>query len=65
MTTALASFVALAIGLFAFWIALPREGRVRPFLRHDAAQAYYMVAVIFLLTLGVAGLANAVVSLQQ
>ena len=30
--------------ILAFWIALPREGVVRPLLRNDAVQAYYAVS---------------------
>ena len=30
----------------AWWIALPRQGVVRAFLRNEQVQAYYAVAVI-------------------
>ena len=38
----------VAFGL-AFWLALPRDGKVRSFLRNDQVQAYYTVALIALL----------------
>ena len=49
----------VAFGL-AFWLALPRDGKVRSVLRNDHAQAYYTVAMIAVL---VAGLLNVVVGL--
>ena len=36
----------------AFWIALPRDGLVRPFLRNDDVQAYYAVVVLGLFSVG-------------
>jgi len=36
----------------ALWIALPRDGQVRPFLRNDDVQAYYAVVVLGLFSVG-------------
>jgi hypothetical protein len=49
--------ILLGIGLvaasaLAFWIALPRDGQVRPFLRSDSAQAYTAVFIIGAMGLG-------------
>jgi hypothetical protein len=44
--------VVLAMGIFGFWIALPRDGQVRSFLRNDNAQAYYTVTLIVLVAFG-------------
>ena len=41
----------VAFGL-AVWLALPRDGKVRSFLRNDQVQAYYTVAVIAVLAVG-------------
>ena len=46
--------------ILAFWIALPRDGQVRWFLRNDYAQAYYAVSTLGLFSMG---LANIVASL--
>jgi hypothetical protein len=52
----MASFVAgagaLLLGALAFWIALPRRGQVRSFLKGEAAQAYFTVAIIVLVAFG-------------
>jgi hypothetical protein len=37
----------------AFWIALPRDGQVRSFLRNDQFQAYYAVALLISFVFGV------------
>jgi hypothetical protein len=42
----------VACGL-AFWLALPRDGKVRSVLRNDHAQAYYTVAMIAALAGGI------------
>jgi hypothetical protein len=42
----------VAVGA-AFWIALPRDGKVRSFLRNDEVQAYYTVAMIATLVVSV------------
>jgi hypothetical protein len=38
----------------AFWFALPRDGQVRPFMRNDAAQAYFVCAVLLVFMIGLA-----------
>jgi hypothetical protein len=56
MTETLHFFVGaiflIAFGL-AFWLALPRDGKVRSFLRNDQVQAYYAVGLVVLLAGGV------------
>ena len=46
------TILLVAFGL-AFWLALPRHGEVRSFLRNDQVQAYYTVALIALLGSGI------------
>ena len=43
----------VAASILGFWIALPRDGQVRPFLRNDQAQAYFAVSVLGALAIGV------------
>jgi hypothetical protein len=38
--------IMVAASLFAFWIALPTDGQVRPFLSNEHVQAYYAIAII-------------------
>ena len=52
MTAFVAGVGALLLGALAFWIALPRRGQVRRFLKSDAVQAYYTVAIIVLVAFG-------------
>jgi|RhiMetdeSRZDD1v2_1073273.scaffolds.fasta_scaffold576165_2 hypothetical protein len=42
----------VAASILSFWIALPRDGLVRPFLRNDDVQAYYAVVVLGLFSVG-------------
>jgi hypothetical protein len=42
----IAGVVVLVASVLGFWFALPRDGEVRSFLRNDAVQAYYTVAVL-------------------
>ena len=42
----IAGGVVLVASVLGFWVALPRDGEVRSFLRNDAVQAYYAVAVL-------------------
>jgi hypothetical protein len=42
----------IAIAGLALWVALPRDGRVRGFLRSDQVQAYFTVAILGALALG-------------
>jgi hypothetical protein len=37
---------------FAFWSALPRDGKVRPFLRNEHAQTYFCVVTIVAFAFG-------------
>jgi hypothetical protein len=46
------TILLVAFGL-AFWLALPRDGKVRSFLRNDQVQAYYTVALIAALAGGI------------
>lgn len=39
------TILLIAFGL-AFWLALPRDGKVRSFLRNEQVQAYYTVAML-------------------
>jgi sulfite exporter TauE/SafE len=59
MTETLHLFVGaillIAFGL-GFWLALPRDGKVRSLLRNDQVQAYYAVGVVSLLVGGVVNL---------
>ena len=59
-TELLVGAVLLIASAVAFWLALPRGGQVRSFLRNDQAQAYYAVGV---LVGSVLGLVNVVVGL--
>jgi divalent metal cation (Fe/Co/Zn/Cd) transporter len=45
--------IPFVVGAVAFWLALPRYGQVRSFLRNDQVQAYYTVAIVVLLGGGV------------
>ena len=45
--------IVLIVSASAFWFALPRDGKVRGFLRNDQAQAYYAVAVVVGFVMGV------------
>ena len=48
-----ASVVAACL---AMWLALPRDGQVRWFLRNDQVQAYYAVVVLGAFALGLVNL---------
>jgi hypothetical protein len=48
MDSLVLGLIGLALGILGLWIALPRDGQVRGFLRNDHVQAYYTVAVISL-----------------
>jgi hypothetical protein len=54
------AILLVAFGL-AFWLALPRDGKVRRFLRNDQVQAYYTVALMAALA---GGILNAVLGLM-
>ena len=42
----IAGVVVLVASVLGFLFALPRGGEVRSFLRNDAVQAYYAVAIL-------------------
>jgi hypothetical protein len=42
--------------VLGFWIALPRDGHVRGFLRSDHIQAYYTVTLLGAFVIGVLNL---------
>jgi len=50
----------IGVAMLAFWIALPREGFVRPFLRNDDVQAYYAVVVLGLFSVGLVNIITGV-----
>ena len=52
--------LVVASGL-ALWIALPRDGLVRPFLRNDDVQAYYAVVVLGLFSVGLVNIITGLV----
>jgi hypothetical protein len=66
MTETLYFFVGaislIACGL-AFWLAMPRDGKARSFLRNDQVQAYYAVGLVFLLAGGVVSVAFALIAM--
>jgi hypothetical protein len=53
--------VMVALSLAALWIALPKDGQVRPFLRNDHAQAYFAVFILGLFALGMVNLVTGLV----
>jgi membrane protein YqaA with SNARE-associated domain len=55
------TILLIAFGL-AFWLALPRDGKVRSFLRNEQVQAYYTVALIAALS---GGILNVVLGLME
>jgi len=38
--------ILLASSILGLWVALPKDGHVRPFLRNDHVQAYYVIALL-------------------
>jgi len=42
----IAGIVLVAVSLLGFWVALPRDGEARHFLRNDHVQSYYAIAII-------------------
>jgi len=57
----LIGIVLIAVGSVLGFIARPREGEVRSFLRSDRAQTYYSILVLGLLVVGVINVITAVV----
>jgi hypothetical protein len=45
--------ILVAASGFAFWSALPRDGKVRPFLRNEHAQTYFCVVTIAAFAFGI------------
>ena len=43
---------SLLLGIWAFAMARPRDGRVRSFLRNNHAQAYYTILLLVLFATG-------------
>jgi hypothetical protein len=62
VTTIIFGAAALVIGLLGFWIALPRDGQVRSFLRNDDVQAYYVVITIVVAAMGAVSLLSGLVA---
>lgn len=48
----LVGVMLLVASVVAFWFALPQSGEVRSFLRNDQFQAYYAVAILGALVMG-------------
>jgi hypothetical protein len=46
------SLVLLLASIAGLWLARPKGGRVRPFLRNDQVQAYYAVALLAAFVVG-------------
>ena len=65
MTTLVFGAASLVIGLLGFWVALPRGGKVRSFLRNDDVQAYYVVIMIVLIAMGAVSVMSGLFSLQS
>jgi hypothetical protein len=53
--------VMVAASFAALWIALPQDGEVRPFLRNENAQAYYVVAILGMFALGMVNIVTGLV----
>ena len=46
------SLAIFAVSVVAFRLAMPVDGKVRPYLRNDDVQSYYAVALVLGLTFG-------------
>ena len=55
----IALFVA---GVIAFWMALPRDGKVASFLSNPTTQAYYVVAILAAMSVGLLNIVLGLVS---
>jgi hypothetical protein len=53
----------LLTSLLAMWVALPRDGKVRNFMRNDQVQAYYTVTILAGIVLGLLNIASGVQAL--
>ena len=65
MTTLIFGAASVVIGLLGFWVALPRGGKVRSFLRNDDVQAYYVVIMIVLIAMGTVSVVAGLFSLSS
>ena len=52
----LAGAFLLVASLVGLWVALPKDGQVRPFLRNDHVQAYYVIALLGAFVFGILNL---------
>ena len=57
----LLGLAAVAASVFALWVALPREGEVRHFLRSDSVQAIYTIAILGIFTWGAVYIATGLI----
>ena len=55
--------IFLAASLLGFWVALPKDGQVRHFLRNDHVQSYYAVALEAAFVFGILNLVLGAVQL--
>ena len=65
MTTFVFGAVFFAVGILGFFIAMPRDGQVRSFLRNDDVQAYYTVTMIALVAFGAVNVVTGLMSLAD
>ncbi len=56
--------VLLVASGLAFWFALPRDGKVRGYLRNDKVQAYYTVAILGAFVLGLLNVVLGLIALS-
>jgi hypothetical protein len=52
---------AIAASVLALWIALPRDGQIRAWLRGDTRQALYAVMVLSIFAYGMANIVTGLV----
>ena len=52
---------AIVASILALWIALPRDGRARAWLRGDTRQAMYAVMVLSIFAYGMANIVTGLV----
>ena len=57
--------VLVVVSGLAFWLAFPRDGQVRSFLRSDRAQAYYTVGMLGALIGGMLNLVLGLVAVAE
>lgn len=49
----LAGALLLVASIVGLWVALPKDGQVRPFLRNDHVQSYYVIALLGAFVFGI------------